>query len=160
MVRGKHCIFNARPPKPGTKTVWLTVQNFMILVGQGDTKRCARIWSRVVSICGVLPCFSFQLLATPQGACRAQKRPDEDAPKIAVHLSNPRGRTWTASDQFSASFAVAKQYHMYVSFIGSRLTKRRLTLINRTQLRTKGQSAGYPQAQIEITFNSFQRRTP
>jgi hypothetical protein len=47
---------------------------------------------------------------------------------------------------------------MYASFIGSRLTKTRLTLINRTQLRTKGQSAGYHLAQIEITFNSFQRR--
>ena len=37
---------------------------------------------------------------------------------------------------------------MYVSFIGLRLTKTSLTLINRTRLRTKGQSAGYPQAQI------------
>jgi len=34
------------------------------------------------------------------------------------------------------------------------------TLINRTWLRTKGQSAGYPQAQIEITSNSFQCRAP
>jgi len=33
---------------------------------------------------------------------------------------------------------------MHQSFIGSRLIKTRLTLINRTQLRTKGQSAGYP----------------
>jgi len=33
---------------------------------------------------------------------------------------------------------------MYVSFIGLRLTKTSLTLINRTRLRTKGQSAGYP----------------
>jgi len=49
---------------------------------------------------------------------------------------------------------------MYVSFIGLRLTKTSLTLINRTRLRTKGQSAGYPQAQIETTFNSFQRRAP
>jgi len=49
---------------------------------------------------------------------------------------------------------------MYVSFIGLRLTKTSLTLINRTRLRTKGQSAGYPQAQIEITSNSFQRRAP
>ena len=31
---------------------------------------------------------------------------------------------------------------MYVSFIGLRLTKTSLTLINRTRLRTKGQSAG------------------
>jgi len=49
---------------------------------------------------------------------------------------------------------------MYVSFIGLRLTKTSLTLINRTRLRTKGQSAGYPQAQIGITCNSFQRRAP
>jgi len=54
----------------------------------------------------------LQLLATPQGACSAQKRPAKDAPKIAVHLSNPRGRTWTARDQFSAPFAVVKQYHI------------------------------------------------
>jgi len=38
---------------------------------------------------------------------------------------------------------------VYVSFIGLRLTKTSLTLsINRTRLRTKVQSAGYPQAQI------------
>ena len=40
---------------------------------------------------------------------------------------------------------------MYVSFIGLRLTKTSLTLINRTRLRTKGQSAGYPQAKIGFT---------
>jgi len=53
----------------------------------------------------------------------------------------------------------------YVSFIGLRLTKTSLTHLNSyvensTRLRTKGQSAGYPQAQIEITSNSFQRRAP
>ena len=52
------------------------------------------------------------VLATPQGACSAQKRQAKDAMKIAVHLSNPRGRTWTARDQFSAPFAVVKQYHI------------------------------------------------
>jgi len=60
---------------------------------------------------------------------------------------------------------LAAQHHLnrplvYVSFIGLRLTKTSLTLINRTRLRTKGQSAGYPQAQIGITSNSFQRRAP
>ena len=39
---------------------------------------------------------------------------------------------------------VIRHIHMYVSFIGLRLTKTSLTLINRTRLRTKGQSAGYP----------------
>jgi len=80
----------------------------MFLVGQGDTKRCAKMWSRDVKFFGVLPCLSFQLLATPQGACSAQKRPAKDASKIAVHLANPWGRTWTARDQFSAPFAVVK----------------------------------------------------
>ena len=49
---------------------------------------------------------------------------------------------------------------VYVSCIRLRLTKTSLTLINRTRLRTKGQSAGYPQAQIGITSNSFQHRAP
>ena len=53
-----------------------------------------------------------------------------------------------------------KYFYMYVSCIGLRLTKTSLTLINRTRLRTKGQSAGYPQAQIGITSNSFQHRAP
>ena len=84
----------------------------MFLGNQGDTKRCARVWSRVVQICGVIPCLSCQLLATPQGACSAQKRPAKDAPKIASLLSNPRGRTWTTRDEFFAPFAVVKQYHV------------------------------------------------
>jgi len=54
----------------------------------------------------------------------------------------------------------SREKPMYVSFIGLSLTKTSLTLINRTRLRTKGQSAGYPQAQIGITSNSFQRRAP
>ena len=50
---------------------------------------------------------------------------------------------------------------MYVLFIGLRLTKTSLTLINHTRFRTKGQYTSYPQAaaQIEITHNSFQRRS-
>jgi len=76
-----------------------------------------------VQICGVLPCLlSFHLLATPQGACSAQKRdrkvyytqkrPTKNAPKIASHFSNPRGRTWTTRDQFPAPFAVVRQYQV------------------------------------------------
>ena len=57
-----------------------------------------------------LPFLSFQLLATQQGACSVQKRPAKDATKIAVYLSNPRGRTWTAGDQFFPPFPVVKQY--------------------------------------------------
>jgi len=39
---------------------------------------------------------------------------------------------------------------MYVPLIEVSIKILRTTLINRTRLRTKGQSAGYPQAQIEI----------
>jgi len=73
-------------------------------------KMRARVWSRLVQICGVLPCLSFRLLATPQGACSSQQRPAKDAPKIASHLSNPRGRTWTARDQFFAPFTVVNNH--------------------------------------------------
>jgi len=70
----------------------------MFLGFERDTKRCGSVWSRVVQICGVLSGLSFQLLATPQGACSAKKRPAKDAPKIALQLSSPRGRTWTHVD--------------------------------------------------------------
>ena len=56
-------------------TVWWALQNCMFLGGQRDIKRWACVWSRVVHICGVLPCLSYELLATLQGACSAQKRP-------------------------------------------------------------------------------------
>ena len=46
---------------------------------------------------------------------------------------------------------------VYVSFIGSRLTKTRLTLINCIRLRT---TSGHSQAQIEITFNFSQSPSP
>jgi len=68
------------------------------------------------------------------------------------------GRAYWHIDILSRLLSVSLIAYVYASFIGSRLTKTRLTLINHTQLRTKGQSAGYPQAQIEITFNSFQRQ--
>jgi len=71
---------------------------------------------------------------------------------------------WQVTRMFTGILFLARRskYHlsMYVSFIGLTLTKTSLTLINRTRLRTKGQSAGYPQAQIGITSNSFQRRAP
>jgi len=64
-----------------------------------------------VFCCGSCVCLvakDTRLLATPQGACSAQKRPAKDAPKIALHFPNPRERTWTARDRFSAPFAVVK----------------------------------------------------
>ena len=83
--------------------------------GQGDSKdaqRCASLSSTLVYICGLLACLSLRLLATRQGACTVQKRRAKDALKIALHLSNPRGSKWTARHQFSAPFAVVKQYHI------------------------------------------------
>jgi len=55
-------------------TVRWALQNRMFLGGQRDIKRWAYVWSRVVQICGVLPCLSYELLATPQGTCSARKR--------------------------------------------------------------------------------------
>jgi len=51
-------------------------------------------------------------------------------------------------------------YVCIVYWIEVNLKNLKTTLINRTRLRTKGQSASYPQAQLEITSNSFQRRAP
>jgi len=68
-----------------------------------------------VQIYGVLPCLSFKLLATPQGACSAQKRHANDSSKslyIFQTHEDARGRTWTASDEFPAPFAVEKQYQL------------------------------------------------
>jgi len=59
---------------------------------------------------------------------------------------------------FVIYFRIHHIFGVYVSFIRLRLTKTSLTLINRTRLRTKGQSAGYPQAQIEVTSNSSHRQ--
>ena len=50
----------------------------MFLGGQGEMKRCEWDRSRVVQICGVLPCLSYELLATQQGACSARKRSTKD----------------------------------------------------------------------------------
>ena len=72
-----------------------------------------------------------------------------------VDVTKPWRATPGHEHRFKGSFPC-----MYVSFIGLRLTKTSLTLINRTRLRTKGQSAGYPQVQIGITSNSFQHLAP
>jgi len=69
--------------------------------------------------------FPFFLSDHPlQGAHIAQKRPAKDAPKLTVHLSNPRGRTWTARDQFPAPFAVVKQYYIAGKNPNKRTNKR------------------------------------
>jgi len=52
----------------------------MFLWGQEDTKRCACVIQGFVQIHGVLPCLSYEILATPQGACSARKRPAKDGP--------------------------------------------------------------------------------
>ena len=76
-----------------------------------------------------------------------------------VYLCGPLPAT-TVTPLVSSNMFWNFEKALYVSFIGLRLTKTSLTLINRTRLRTKGQSAGYPQAQIGITSNSFRRRAP
>jgi len=81
----------------------------MFLWGQGGIERCACVWSRVVQICGVLPCLSYELLATPQGACCTRKRPAKDGLGqnriTALSFKHPR----THVNNFSAPFPVVKQ---------------------------------------------------
>ena len=55
---------------------------------------------------------------------------------------------------------LAVSYLCIVYWIEVNLNNLKTTLINHTRFRTKGQSAGYPQAQIETTSNCFQRRAP
>ena len=71
--------------------------------GPGEINRRQCGWCRVVQICGALACLSYDLLATPQGACSAQKIDQKmDRVKIALRhgLSNPRGRTWSIQKVF------------------------------------------------------------
>ena len=42
-------------------TVWWALQNCMFLGGQRDIKTWACVWSRVVQICGVLPCLFLRV---------------------------------------------------------------------------------------------------
>ena len=79
---------------------------------------------------------------------------------VAGDQSSIHGVNRVLSQKICECFLFANKNSLYVSFTGLRLTKTSPTLIDRTRLRTKGQSAGYPQAQIEITSNSFQRRAP
>ena len=48
--------------------------------GQVDITRCEFEWSRLGQICGLLECLCYELLATPQGACSAER----DLQKMAV----------------------------------------------------------------------------
>ena len=57
----------------------------------------------VVQICGVVPCLSYELLATPQGACSARKRPAKygrGENRWATHSFKPRWRTWSTFSIF------------------------------------------------------------
>jgi len=84
----------------------------MFLGGQGDVKRSECVLSRVVQICEVLPCLSYELLATPQEACSAQKRPAKDGP------DENRFTTWSFKPprthviKISAPFPTVKQKHV------------------------------------------------
>ena len=77
-------------------TGWWAVQNCMFWGGQRDIKRRACVWSRVMQIFGVLPWLSYHLLATPQGACSARKRPAKygwGENRLVTHSFKPRWRT-------------------------------------------------------------------
>jgi len=83
----------------------------MFLGGQRDMKRWACVYSRVVQICGEIPCLFYEFLATPQGACSAQRKMQNmDGEKIDWR---PFFRTtMTHVINFFASFPVVKQEHV------------------------------------------------
>jgi len=81
----------------------------------GESRKHQKMRKSVIQGCANLWGTSMSFLPLTCDAARSLQCPknlSKDAPKIASHLSNPRGRTWTARDQFSAPFAVAKQYHV------------------------------------------------
>jgi len=62
----RNCPQHPKRDLPKGDTTWWASQNCMFLGVQQDIKRWACVWSRVVQICGVLPCLSYELIATPQ----------------------------------------------------------------------------------------------
>jgi len=85
-------------------TVWWALPNCMFLGGQWDIKRWACVWSRVVQICGVLPCLPYKLIATPQGGCSARKRPvkyGQGENRLETHSFKPQWRTWSTFSYLS-----------------------------------------------------------
>jgi len=93
-------------------TVWWALQNCMFLGGQRDTKRWAFVWSRVVQICGVLPCLFYELIATPQGACSARNRPAKYG----------RGENRFATYSFTMTHVI----NLFESFPGTRRREHRV----------------------------------
>jgi len=61
---------------------------------------------------GVLPCLSYELLATPEGACSARKRHAKDGPgeNRITAWSFKHSRTHVI--KYSAPFPVVKQKHV------------------------------------------------
>jgi len=100
-------------PKRGLSkgdTVWWALQNCIFLGGQRDIKRWAGVWSRVVQIWRELPCLSYELLATPQGACSARKRPVWTGRKSIGDTFFQTTMTYVIN--FFASFSVVKLEHV------------------------------------------------
>ena len=93
-------------------TVWWAQQNCMFLGGQRDIERWACVWSRVVQICGVLPCLSYEFLATPQGACSARERPAKYGRTKSIGDKEFPQTNMTHVINFFVSFPVVKQEHV------------------------------------------------
>jgi len=81
------------------------------------------------------------------------RRPVSESLRVLFVLDDTRGLYQTVVNWIQHTFVCI------VDWIEVNLKNLKTTLINHSRLRTKGQSAGYPQSQIEITSNSFQRRT-
>jgi len=66
---------------------------------------------------------------------------------VAGSIFGPLSQTHFSKSEFKKEISSSALLDM----IEGNLKNLKTSLINRTRLRTKGQSAGYPQAQIEIT---------
>ena len=83
----------------------------MFLDGQLTSKGGRACDLGLCKFCGVLPCLSYELLATPQGACTVRKRPakyGQEKNQLQHILSNHDD----TREQLFPSFPVVKQEHV------------------------------------------------
>jgi len=81
-------------------------------------KRGECVWSRVVQMCGVLPCLCYESLATPQGACSARKRPAKDGlGENCLRTSCDEAVRWCTARVLSSQDLAWKKSHCYTYIV-------------------------------------------
>ena len=92
-------------------TVWSTLQNCMFLGNKGDSKRCARVWSRVVQICTSMSflqvtCDAVRGLQCPKETC---KRCTENRFPSFKPTRTYVDRTWSIFRNFCCGKTITSQ---------------------------------------------------